>query len=310
MRNFGFSSTAEEVLKGIDLSGKKVIVTGASGGIGEETARALASKGAEVTIIARNESKLMAAKKRILESTEQEVEIGRMDLESLDSIKTFAQQWLSKHDRLDILINNAGVMTGSIAFTKEGWEKHFAVNHLGSFLLTNLLVPALKASNKARVVNVASAAHHWSTVHFDDIHYKNRDYDSNSAYGQSKTAMIWFSNEFNRRYSSKGICSHSLQPGAILGTDLSRHHSKEEVDEMINYLEQQKVLKTIPQGAATTCLAATAPELENNGGSYLADCRISVEGENMLVDYAPHAFNLESEKKMWEVSNEMLGTNF
>lgn len=310
---FGFNSTTDDVLSGCDLSSKIVMVTGASSGLGEETARAMAVHGADVTIVARSTDKLKAAAERIRSVALGNVEIGALELDKPESIRAFTLDWLSRHNKLDILINNAGIMGTPFLRTPEGWELQFATNHLGHFLLTGLLLPALKAAAPARVVNLSSAGHWFSPVVFDDIHFEHRDYDKMLAYGQSKTANIWFATELNRRLSPDGVTSFAVHPGGIK-TDLSRHLSEEDMQNLLALIEEAGVLlKTIPQGAATSCWAAVSPELNGKGGLYLEDCHIAEVGKGsdmMSGGYASHAYDADGARRLWTLSNELLGTSF
>jgi len=201
-RSFGADSTTTEVADGIDLTGKLAIVTGASGGLGAETARVLASRGAAVTLAARDLAKAKPVAERI-EAEGGSVEISELDLTSLASVRAFAARFLENHSELHILVNNAGIMAAPLGRTPEGWELHFATNHLGHFLLTTLLAPALEAGAPSRVVNVSSGAHQISGVDFDDLHFERRDYDKWAAYGQSKSANVLFTCELARRLEPK-----------------------------------------------------------------------------------------------------------
>ena len=309
---YGFHSTTDDVLEGIDLTGKTVIVTGGTSGIGFETARALAAHGADVTIISKSAEKGEKTAEELENLTGKKVEYGVLELHKFDTVKYFAHEWLNAHDSLHILINNAGIMTTPFGLTDEGYEMQFATNHLGHFLLTNLLRSALLNAKQARVVNVASAGHHTDPVYFDDIHFKNKAYSPVAAYGQSKTANVWFAYELNKRFQDKGIASFSLHPGGIQ-TKLGRHLTKEVLAELmaeVNRLKGAEGLKSPQQGAATSCWAATAPELEGKGGLYLANCNITTEGNEMDNTHASHAYDEAGAAKLWEVSNEMLGTDF
>ena len=310
---FDQSSTTDDVLAGIDLSGKTAIVSGATAGLGEETARALAAHGADVTILGRGQDKLDAAAARILETTGRGVETGVLELGKPTTIRAFTEGWLAAHGRLDFLINNAGIMMCPLTRTAEGWEMQFATNHLGHFLLTNLLMPALKVSGAARVVSVSSAGHNMAPVDLDDIHYDNRAYDPIDAYGQSKTANIWFVNELDRRRKADGIRGFSLHPGGI-HTDLGRHLTPEIYDALMEIIRTRGggdgEMKTIPQGAATSCYAATSPKLDGKGGLYLVNCAVAEPGDHIVLNHAPWAFDPESESRLWEMSNRMLGTDF
>lgn len=313
IKKYGFNSTTDDVLYNINLTGKRVIVTGGTSGLGEETARALASKGADVTIVGRNKEKLIQSAARIKAVTGHTVEIGCLELDKPESIHRFAKEWLSNHQTLDLLINNAGVLGCPLTYTKQGYELQFSTNHLGHFLLTNLVMSALKSSGNARVVNLSSSGHYVSEVDFSDIHYINRLYTPMQAYGQSKTANIWFSNELDRRFKTDGVRSFALHPGGI-NTNIGRHITPVVMDEITSIIQSfdgaGDEMKTISQGAATTCWAATSAELNGEGGLYLADCQIGKEGSSISTDYASHAFDEKKEKQLWEVSNKMLGTNF
>ena len=216
---FGAKSTALEVVEGINLKGKEVIVTGASAGIGIETARALAKAGARVVIGARNLEKAEPIAKDIRESTKNpNVEVEKLDLGTLASVNEFVKRYLEKKRPLHILINNAGVWETAKSYTVDGFETDFGTNHVGHFALTLGLIPALiegykQSGKKSRVVNVSSLAHAITDIVYDDINFKNREFNPRSAYGQSKTANILFSVALNHYYSDKGIVSNALMPG-------------------------------------------------------------------------------------------------
>jgi NAD(P)-dependent dehydrogenase (short-subunit alcohol dehydrogenase family) len=309
---FGFATTADEVLAGIDLTGKRAIVTGASGGLGEETARALAAKGAAVTIAARNLAKAEAAAEQIRQSTgNAQVDIGELELDKPASVRAFASSWLARHDALNLLINNAGIMACPLMRTAEGWEMQFATNHLGHFLLTNLLVPALKAGAPARVINLSSSGHRRSTVDLEDPHFERREYDPFVGYGQSKTANIWFSMELNERLASQGVTAFAVHPGGIM-TELGRHLTQETIAQMTKMLSESKIqLKSIPAGSATSVWAATSADLEGKGGLFLEDCHIAepATGEGNS-GYAPHAYDKAGAARLWTLSEELLGETF
>jgi NAD(P)-dependent dehydrogenase (short-subunit alcohol dehydrogenase family) len=216
---FGAKTTALEVVEGINLKGKEVIITGASAGIGIETARALAKAGARVVIGARNLEKAEPIAKEIRESTNNpNVEVEKLDLGSLASVNDFVKRYLEKKRPLHILINNAGVYETVKSYTVDGFETTFGTNHVGHFALTLGLIPCLieghkQSGKKSRVVNVSSIGHRLSDIVYDDINYKNREYNSMAAYGQSKTANMLLSVALNHHYSDKGIVSNSLMPG-------------------------------------------------------------------------------------------------
>ncbi len=223
-----FETTTDEVLEGVDLRGKIAVVTGASTGLGLETARALASVGAQVVLAGRDSSRIDAAAATILETEpDAMLEQAELDLTSLDSVRGFADWYASNHDRLHLLINNAGVMYTPFEHTAEGFEMQFGTNHVGHFLLTGLLVPLLLADPPSRVVNLSSGGHRGSDIVWDDINFERREYDKFAAYGQSKTANILFSVELDRRLGDRGVHAYAVHPGMI-ATELGRHMSRDD----------------------------------------------------------------------------------
>ena len=308
----GFETTTDEVIQGIDLSGRVALVTGASGGLGAETARALASAGAALTLTARDVPKAEQVAQEIRASTGASVDVGALSLDRPDSVRAFAKQWLADHDVLHLLINNAGVMACPLGRTPEGWEMQFATNHLGHFLLTSHLLPALRAGAPARVVNVSSAGHRFGPVNFDDIHFEKHDYDKWESYGQSKTANVLFSLELDRRYQEAGVRSFALHPGAIV-TELGRHLAAEDIEMMQSRAPKGGLkFKQVPAGAATSVWAATSPELEGKGGLYLENTHVSGprESEDAIEGYLPWAMDPEAAARLWTVSEETLGEKF
>ena len=311
--NFGHDTTTDEVLEGIDLTGKLALVTGASSGLGAETARALASKGAQVVITARNMEKAEKVVSDIKASTgNNDVEIEELELGSLVSIREFAERFLSKHDTLNILVNNAGVMACPQGKTEDGFEMQFGTNHLGHFLMTSLIVPALIKGTPARIVCLSSAGHRISPVVFEDINFENREYEKWLAYGQSKTANALFAIALEKRLGDRDVHAYSVHPGVIL-TDLARYMSQEELDMMRKQnAELNRKTKNVSSGAATSVFAATAPELEGHGGVYLADCRICEinDTEDSLTVVRSYAIDPENAERLWTVSEEMVGQRF
>jgi len=294
---FGFHSTAAEVVAGIDLSGRRAVVTGASSGIGIETARALARTGAEVTLAVRDMEAGAAVAADISATTGNDrIRVGRLDLTDHDSIAAFVSAWGGP---LHLLVNNAGVMALPEQRTPEGWEMQFATNHLGHFALALGLHGALAADSSARIVSVSSSGHMASPVVFDDIHFAFRRYDPWLAYGQSKTANVLFAVGVTRRWAGDGITANALMPGAI-PTRLQRHSGG-----MKTALELRK---TAEQGAATSVLLATSPLLEGIGGRYFVDCNetpvVSARTSDM-TGVAPYALDPGNADRLWEAS---LGT--
>jgi NAD(P)-dependent dehydrogenase (short-subunit alcohol dehydrogenase family) len=318
---FNARSTALEVIEGHDLSKYEIIVTGGSSGIGVETVRALAKAGARVVIGARDLVKAEEIAKQIREETKNpQVEVEKLELDSLASVRDFVKRYLDKKRPLNILINNAGVMACPLAYTVDGFESQFGTNHMGHFALTLGLISALEEGTKvlgkkSRVVNVSSLAHVRSNIDFDDINFKHgRVYDPFVSYGQSKTANMLFSVELSKLYSDRGIFSNSVMPGGIM-TGLQKHVPREEQIKKgwINEKgEQNERFKTIEQGASTTIWAAVAHELDGRGGLYLEDCQISKlapSPEAIFKDffgYLEYALNKESASKLWEISLKWL----
>lgn len=274
---FDWSSTAAEVAEGHDLSGKRVIVTGATAGLGVETARVLAHCGAEVVVAVRD----VAAAQPLLDEIAGaggKARAASLDLGDLRSVEAFAR---AEGDApLHLLINNAGIMACPFMTTAQGFEMQLGVNHVGHFLLTTLLLPALRAAKGARVVGVASSGHHWGDFDFEDPNFERRPYDPLVAYGQSKTANILFVLELDRRCRDEGIRAFSLMPGGIQ-TSLGRHMTDDIRQRLGTDPESAKLIrwKTVEQGSATTIWAALGRELEGAGGVYLEDCAQALPNE-------------------------------
>jgi NAD(P)-dependent dehydrogenase (short-subunit alcohol dehydrogenase family) len=307
---FGFDTTTNEVLEGIDLQGKLGLVTGASGGLGAETARALASKGARVVLTARDVAKGEEVARGIRASTGNDgIEVEELELGSLASIRAFAERFLARHDAVQILANNAGVMACPFAKTADGFELQFGTNHLGHFLMTGLIAPTLLRGAPARVVSVSSRGHHMSPVVFDDIHFERRPYDKWSSYGQSKTANILLAVELERRLGTRGVHANAIHPGTI-ATELARHMEREDFELVRKRQPGGKMrLKSVEAGAATTVYAATAPELEGCGGLYLEDCGVAEvdDAEGAAGGVRSYALDPDTAKRLWSVSEEMVG---
>jgi NAD(P)-dependent dehydrogenase (short-subunit alcohol dehydrogenase family) len=313
-RNFDRTSTTEEVSAGLDLNGRHAVVTGASSGLGAETARALALRGASVTLACRDLEAGRAIAESIATSTgNAAIDVMQLDLTRPDAIRAFAKAFAAKHDALHLLVNNAGVMACPLERTEQGWEMQFGTNHMGHFLLTCLLVPQLRAGAPARVVNLSSAGHRFADVDFDDPNYETRAYDKWEAYGQSKTANVLFSVELNRRLKDQGVEAFAVHPGGIM-TNLGRHLQKQDIEELMSRAPGGQGIqwKTVEAGAATSVWAATAPELAGHGGIYLEDCQIaqpktSDDQDGGIADYAVDPV---SAKRLWRLSEELLGEAF
>jgi NAD(P)-dependent dehydrogenase (short-subunit alcohol dehydrogenase family) len=304
----GAKTTTGDVLQGVDLGGKTAFVTGASGGLGLETAAALAAAGAAVVLAARDPEKTAAAARAIRERAPgAALETVDLDLASLASVRAAAERFLRAHDRLDLLINNAGVMATPFGRTADGFEMQLGTNHLGHFLLTGLLAPALLAAAPARIVNLSSGGHAISDVHWDDPNFERHDYEKWAAYGQSKTANVLFTVELERRLGPRGVHALAVHPGMIM-TDLGRHLTPEDIAALQEMAKGAPggglpPFKSIPEGAATTVWAASAPELASRGGTYLADCAISAE-------HAAWALDPDRAGRLWELSERLVGERF
>lgn len=309
--NFGHDTTTDEVLEGIDLTGKKVLITGASGGLGAETTRALASKGASVVITARDIAKAQTAVDAIVASTgNSDITIETVELGSLASIREFGERWNANHDTLDLLINNAGVMACPQDTTSDGFERQFGTNHLGHFLLTGLVAPTLLASGSGRIVNLSSRGHFRGTVDLDDPMFERRTYEKWAAYGQAKTANILHAVELDRRLSGKGIRAVALHPGVIM-TDLGRHLTQADIEAFSANSAAPIQFKSVEAGAATSVYAATAPELEGRGGVYLEDCGVAeVDDEREDGGVRSYALDTTAATGLWTLSEELVGQSF
>ena len=312
---FGPDTTTEEVLDGLDLSGRRALVTGGSGGLGAETARALASKGAQVTLTARNPAKGEAVAKEIRASTgNPAVDVEELELDSLASIRSFAERFLARGGGLQILVNNAGVMACPFETTADGFELQFGTNHLGHFLLTGLLAPALLEGAPARVVSVSSRGHQQSPVVFEDIQFEKRPYDKWQAYGQSKTANVLFAVELERRLGGRDVHAYAIHPG-VIPTDLSRHMGEADFEHIRKRASRgggKMQLKTAASGAATSVYAASAPELDGRGGLYLEDCHVAevADAEDAVEGVRSYAVDPDAARRLWEVSEELVGQRF
>jgi NAD(P)-dependent dehydrogenase (short-subunit alcohol dehydrogenase family) len=292
---FGFSSTATEVIAGIDLSGRQAIVTGGASGIGTETARALAGAGASVTLAGRD----VVAGARVAAdiataSGNPDVRAAHLDLADLASVKAFSAAW---DGPLHLLINNAGIMAvPKLERTAQGHELQFGTNYLGHFALTTRLHAALSAASGARVVSLSSNGHFLSPVVFEDLDYRDRPYDPWSAYGQSKSANVLLAVEATRRWSDEGIYANAVHPGAI-ATNLQRHTG--------GLQTPVEMRKTPEQGAATSVLVATSPLLEGIGGRYFEDCHeAEVVTEPVMFGggVAPWALSPANAERLWDLS--------
>ena len=303
---FGAQSTADDVLSGIDLTGRTALVTGGYSGLGLETTRALARAGARVIVPARRPDAAQDALDGLPGA-----EVHELDLAELESVRAFAGRFLETERALDILIAGAGIMACPETRVGPGWEAQFAVNHLGHYALVNLLWPAI-AEGSARVVAVSSGAHHISDIRWDDIHFRT-DYERWTAYGQAKTANVLFAVGLDTRGRSSGVRAFATHPGSIL-TPLQRHLSQREmidsgwIDEDGNCADPS--FKSPAQGAATQVWAATSPHLADLGGIYCEDCDVApiTDGSGTTRGgVRPYAIDSGAADRLWAASAEMTG---
>jgi NAD(P)-dependent dehydrogenase (short-subunit alcohol dehydrogenase family) len=307
---FGARSTALEVAQGIDLTGRRAVVTGGASGLGLETARALAQAGAEVTLAVRQpaQGELAAAALRA-ENAARAVRVASLDLADLASVRRFAQTWGDAP--LHILVCNAAVMACPLQRTDRGWELQFATNHLGHSALATALLPALRRAAPARVVVLSSSGHKICGVDFDDIHFERRAYNKWQAYGQAKSANALMALGLHLHHAADGITANAVHPGGIM-TGLQKHLPLEEM-RALGWLKADDtpldLFKTPAQGASTSVWAATAPELEGHGGLYLEDCAQGVPQPptNRVFGYSPHIADAAAAQRLWAVSMELIG---
>lgn len=317
---FNAASTASEVIKGIDLTGKIAIVTGGNAGIGLETTKVLAAAGATVIVPARD----MEKAKKNLEGISN-VELENMNLTDPSSIDAFTQKFVQSGRPLHLLINNAGIMWVPLQRDSRGIESQLATNYLGQFHLVARLWPALKKANGARVVNVSSYGHQMAPFNFDDPNFEHREYETLQAYGQSKTASNLFALELDNLAKAFKVRAYSLHPGSINGTELARDAPVELFKQMGFFDEEGNIraeivasLKTIPQGAATTVWCATSPLLDHIGGVYCEDADIAaLDPGNFGQDNGlgsrgvlPYSLDESNAKRLWHLSEEMTGIGF
>ena len=302
---YGFHTTADEVVEGVDLSGKRAIITGGASGIGVETARALASVGAAVTLAVRNvEAGRHVAAEIAAKTGNTKVTAAPLELTDRSSVTAFVEAWQGP---LHILVNNAGIMAlPELHRTVEGWELQFATNHLGHFNLTRGLHAALAEAGGARIVSVSSSGHRRSPIVFDDIHFERRPYEPWQAYGQSKTGNVLMAVEAGKRWAADGITANALMPGGIR-TNLQRHQL-ENITPAIQETFDNYNWKTLEQGAATSVLLAASPLLEGITGRYFEDLNeaeltTDPESENGVH---PHALDEGDAARLWDLSTELL----
>ena len=315
-RQFTEDSTTDEVLSGLDLSGRRFLVTGSSGGLGLETCRALAARGASVVMAARDQSKNEVARESVRAAApDADVSLLKLDLASLESVRAAADEFRERRQSLHGLILNAGIMATPFARTVDGFESQFGVDHLGHFCLAWHLLPRLAESAPARVVVVSSAGHRMSDVDLDDLNFERRPYEPLVAYGAAKTCNVLHAVAMDHLYRDRGVRAFAVHPGGI-HTELGRYMTPEVISTLMSRIGEQGESfrwKSIPQGAATSVWAATAPELDGRGGEYCEDCAVSpvladgaeppVNGTGVLA----RAVDLDRALALWDISLRMIG---
>jgi NAD(P)-dependent dehydrogenase (short-subunit alcohol dehydrogenase family) len=318
-KTFGATSTTDEVLEGVSLSGKRVLVTGVSAGLGVETARALAAHGAEVVGAARDLAKAKAATAGVQAASTNGggLELVELDLASLESVRICADALVDDGKPFDLVICNAGVMACPFGKTVDGFETQFGTNHLGHFVLVNRIASLMKPGS--RLVNLSSAGHRYSDVDLDDPNFVRTPYDPWVGYGRSKTANILFAVEFDRRHKGNGVRATAVHPGGIQ-TELSRHIGEEGVKQLTERInaatraagEPDFKYKTVPQGAATTVWAGVVAAADDVGGRHCEDCHVAEIEPNPAkrAGVKPYALNPETAKALWAKSEEMVGQRF
>ena len=318
---FGATSTTDEVLHGINLTGKRVLVTGVSAGIGVETARPLAAHGAQVVGAARDLSKAQAATEQVRAQAASggSLDLVQLDLASLESVRRCADGLLAAKKSFDLIIANAGVMACPKGKTADGFETQFGTNHLGHFVLVNRIASLLKAGS--RLVNLSSAGHRYADVDLEDPNFEHTPYEEFIAYGRSKTANVLFAVEFDRRHKARGVRATAVHPGAIR-TELSRHLTPQVLEKLIAEINASQPkgaapfsYKSIPQGAATSVWAAGVADAEAIGGRYCEDCHVaevvSTPGlSGLRGGVRAYALDPQHAQALWQKSEEMVGERF
>lgn len=307
--------TTDEVLGDMDLNGKRVLVTGASSGLGLETCRALANRGAHIVGAVRDLEKGRAATAAIAANSSGGVELVQLELASLKSVRRCAEALLAAGKPFDVVICNAGVMATPKGTTADGFETQFGINHLGHFLLVNLIVPLLRPD--ARVIVLSSMGHRISDIDLDDPNFERKPYDEWLSYGAAKTANVLFAVELDRRLRSRGVRAAAVHPGVVTSTELKRHMSSEEFSSFVAMQKEKPDLhhriKSIPEGAATTVWSAFVAAAEEVGGRYCQDCQVFPTNDFSEIPCAgPRAYAVDPARAsaLWKLSEEMVGETF
>lgn len=320
---FGATSTTDEILSGVDLRGKRILVTGVSAGLGVETARALAAHGATVVGVARDLKKAEAATAEVRRHAANggSLELIELDLANLKSVRACADQLLKRGEKFDVVIANAGVMATPLGHTTDGFETQFGTNHLGHFVLINRIASLIR--NGGRVINLSSSGHRFSNVDLDDPNFETTPYEPFVSYGRSKTANILFSVAFDKRHRDRGVRAAAVHPGGIQ-TELGRHLDPAWLLGMVEQMNQQLAaegkpafqFKTIPQGAATSVWAAVVAPAEEIGAQYCENCHVGhIVADDVTISAVSegvrsYALDPENAEALWKKSEEMVGESF
>ena len=321
---FGATSTTEDVLSGVNLHGKRILVTGVSAGLGVETARSLAGHGAQVVGAARNLTKAEAATTEVRKAAAANggsFDLVELDLASLKSVRACADMLLKKKEPFDVVIANAGVMATPFGLTMDGFETQFGTNHLGHFVFVNRIAPLIRAGG--RFINLSSAGHRISNVDLQDPNFERTPYDPLVAYGRSKTANILFAVAFDQRHRKRGVRAAAVHPG-VIQTDLGRYMDPSILQNLIQQIDEQLTAegkgpfqwKTIPQGAATSVWAGVVAPADGIGGQYCENCHVGqIAPDNVTITGASegvrgYALDPKTADALWKKSEELVGESF
>jgi NAD(P)-dependent dehydrogenase (short-subunit alcohol dehydrogenase family) len=321
---FGATSTTDEVLSGVNLQGKRILVTGVSAGLGVETARSLAAHGAHVVGAARDLSKAEAATALVRKDAAKNggcFEVVELDLGNLKSVRACADQLVAKGDPFDVVIANAGVMATPFGHTVDGFETQFGTNHLGHFVLVNRIASLLRSGS--RLINLSSSGHRYSNADLDDPNFERTAYEPFLAYGRSKTANIQFAVAFDERHRKRGVRAAAVHPGGIQ-TELARHMDPARMESIVEQLNQQLAqegkgpfeFKTIPQGAATSVWAGVVAPADEIGGKYCENCHVGhIVADDVIISAISeglrgYALDSNLAAALWKKSEEMVGESF
>ena len=321
---FGAASTTDDVLSGVNLRGKRILVTGVSAGLGVETARSLAAHGAHVVGAARDVTKAEAATAQVRRDAAAQggsFELVTLDLASLKSVRACATQLTVKGEPFDLVIANAGVMAPPFGHTVDGFETQFGTNHLGHFVLINRIAPLMRAGS--RLINLASSGHRFANVDLQDPNFEHTPYEPFIGYGRSKTANILFAVAFDQRHRERGVRAAAVHPGGIQ-TELGRHMGREQLEAMVDQINKQEAAqgkgpfqwKTIPQGAATSVWAGVVAPADEIGGRYCENCHVgNIVADNVTISpisegVRGYALDPATAQALWQKSEEMVGESF